>query len=300
VSERWLGAAVLAVAFLGAEAAHPADKAAVEKAYKDAAEKPGDAAALQALQAVLPRFGDDYIVEGDRRLTESQLRAYVASLSSAAQPASPDSGELLVHVSNGKPELWCQAARDLTYAVDRRSFGSAAQYEAVVTTMAKAAQEWTAACPSCKLTFTHLREHDAEPSHQKVIFVVKQADPSAAFIALAFFPSDAPARRFLYVAAAFFTTDFDRVGILRHELGHVLGYRHEHIQGVPGCYREDANWIALGPYNPKSVMHYPCGGGGSLSFALGARDRTDHAAWYGKPDGGVTCSSGSVTRNTGN
>ena len=162
--------------------------------------------------------------------------------------------------------------------------------------MATAAREWESACPACKVTFTHVREHDALPSHERVVFVVRGMDSGGSFTAVAFFPSDPPSERFLYVDPSYFDADFDRVGILRHELGHVLGYRHEHIQDVPGCYREDRSWIALGPYDPKSVMHYPCGGGGGRTFALSASDRDGHRGWYSKPDGDEPCAHASATR----
>src|SRR5574341_202018 len=42
-------------------------------------------------------------------------------------------------------------------------------------------------------------------------------------------------------------------------------------------------------YDPKSVMHYPCGGGGGQSFALSASDRDGHRTWYSQPDGGEAC-----------
>ena len=50
-------------------------------------------------------------------------------------------------------------------------------------------------------------------------------------------------------------------GILRHELGHVLGFRHEHTRPEAGTCFEDNSWRPLTPYDSSSVMHYPqCNG----------------------------------------
>ena len=64
-------------------------------------------------------------------------------------------------------------------------------------------------------------------------------------------------------------------GVLRHELGHILGFRHEHIRpeaAAPEC-SENPNWRALTTYDSASVMHYIyCNGTGSGSLALTPRD----------------------------
>ena len=287
-------AAGLVLAGTGATAQTGDARKEAEKAYEDVLANPADPAAVERFKALLPRAGEYYVVEGDRLLTDAQVAVYVAQRSMA--PAPPRAGELLVNVKNGKADRWCTAARDLTYAIDRASFADESRYETVRRNVAAAAREWETACPACRVTFTHLKEHDAAPALDKVVFVVKGVDVQGAFLATAFFPSDAAGTRFLQVDASYFGASYDLVGVFRHELGHVLGYRHEHIRGVPGCYWEDKDWKPLGEYDPKSVMHYPCGGGGGRQFALSDSDRSGHAAWYGAPEGGEPCASGSVSR----
>jgi hypothetical protein len=79
---------------------------------------------------------------------------------------------------------------------------------------------------------------------------------------------------------------FNKVGVLRHELGHVLGFRHEHIRSgaPPACPDEDL-WgtIDLTQYDPQSVMHYFCGGAGSPELALTELDRIGSQKLYGPP-----------------
>jgi hypothetical protein len=92
-----------------------------------------------------------------------------------------------------------------------------------------------------------------------------------------------PEKRYVYVDPSYFRTDYDRVGIFRHELGHLLGYRHEQIDRLSGCYHtEDNRWEELTPYDPKSVMHYFCGGHGTKTLAITDVDRAAHRKVYKK------------------
>ncbi|MFC1835754.1 hypothetical protein ACFL2Q_13650, partial [Thermodesulfobacteriota bacterium] len=67
---------------------------------------------------------------------------------------------------------------------------------------------------------------------------------------------------------------------------HVLGFRHEHIRSGarPGCPGEDL-WgtITFTDYDPKSVMHYFCGGVGSTELAITQTDKAGAQQVYGAP-----------------
>ena len=120
--------------------------------------------------------------------------------------------------------------------------------------------------------------------------MVRELDTGGEFIAAAFFPNNPKDRRQLIVDPSYYTTTFDSVGVFRHELGHVLGFRHEHIrsEAPPTCPNEplfDAK--NLGKYDPQSVMHYFCGQVGSTTLRITDLDRTGSQQVYGPPLAGV-------------
>ena len=72
-------------------------------------------------------------------------------------------------------------------------------------------------------------------------------------------------------------------GVMRHELGHVLGFRHEHIRDeVPkGLFvPEDTSSIApQGPWDKRSVMHYPNAAADLGTMTLEFTDHDRYHAW---------------------
>ncbi|UTW61819.1 hypothetical protein KFE98_17670 [bacterium SCSIO 12741] len=73
---------------------------------------------------------------------------------------------------------------------------------------------------------------------------------------------------------------------MRHELGHVLGFRHEHIRsGAPAkCPNENTSGtINLTQYDPRSVMHYFCGQVGSKDLSFTDVDVRGAQKVYGPP-----------------
>lgn len=243
-----------------------------------------------------------YLVEGDLRLDENQLLVYAFEQAARAKAraeagagAGAEQREPLVGITDdaGRLVRW-QKGLVLTYTVVKSSFASEAQYQAVVTAMRLATADWQA---NCGVNFQHLSQLDAGPvpaagAPGAPLFKVRGFNAGGQFIALAFFPNEPVERREVLIDPSFFAANlgFDRTGVLRHELGHVLGFRHEHIRSEAPALCPDeplGNTINLTDYDPQSVMHYFCGGVGSRELKITEKDRTAARGLYGPPDSEV-------------
>lgn len=284
----------LAISLIGANsaAAFAAQRALsadqVREIYQRAVADPGDDAKLDAYIATLkesPRGSGIYVVEGDLSMSRDAIRAYLALKNNPGDISRRRSKELIVNVVGGRFDYWvAPASRHLTYSFVPESFPSRDMMERTRNHLSAAARDWEKACKECGVRFAELSSADASRGTAATL-LVQYLDENS-LVAKSFFPSDPGDRRVLYVYPQFFgALDFDRTGVLRHELGHVLGYRHEHIANIPGCEGEDDNWRMITPYTPNSVMHYFCGGAGSLDLALRPNDIEGHRCLYttGKP-----------------
>lgn len=251
---------------------------------------PLDTAAVDKMLDGLPQvmFDDDgtprrfYVWEGDMLLDRSDIEATL--FARRARHAPVRNGELLLQLRpDGRPGVWQRGNRTLTYAVDCSTFVSAQQCALTDLAFAAAVRDWQNACANCGVRFRKVAATAAiRPSDGAgPRFVVRYDAAAYDYLAIAFFANDPAYKRYVGVGPGYFTTTFSRPGILRHELGHVLGYRHEHNRAPSGCYHEDNNWIALTAYAPNSVMHYYCGGAGTKQLLLTASDKAGHRIAYG-------------------
>jgi hypothetical protein len=240
-----------------------------------------------------------YVAEGDTLLDDDQLKIYadVREKENEAREAAKRadaqgfgtsrlevSHGLVAATRNGKVVRWAPGTI-ISYRVVRATFPSQQHYQLVVDNLKLATEEWERACG---VNFEHNASLDgvAGTAPSGAIFAAYYYDVGGSVIASSFLPTDPPERRHLLVDPSYFTTTFDKVGVFRHELGHIIGFRHEHIrnEAPPVCPNEPLwDTQVLSQYDPKSVMHYFCGGVGSHDLKITDLDRKGARMVYGPP-----------------
>lgn len=236
-----------------------------------------------------PGEGGKYIVSGDLAIADrKQLQEFFEKLQQEDDETAH--GKLTVRALaaaggvNGGVDIWTsERKKRLSYCVGD-DFGP--RKAAVAADMAAATQAWEQAA---NVDFVHVAAQDADctAGNGNVEFDVRPIDVDGQYLARAFFPADMRADRNVLIDNSSFELDPDDtltlVGILRHELGHALGLRHEHTRPEAGTCFEDSDFTPITAYDRFSVMHYPqCNGGGDWSLQLTALDKAGSACLYGK------------------
>ncbi len=228
-----------------------------------------------------PFDGGKYIVNGDTPISsEAKLFQFYNELAGTQIPGA----ELTVYHVDGKDIIWDSIKQsNLTYCVSN-TFG--ANKAAVVAAMNSAAAAWEAAV---EIDFKYVSSQDGNctTSNNSVLYDVRPVSYGA-YLARAFFPDDDRAQRNVLIDDSSFNVSGNLTleGILRHELGHTIGLRHEHTRPESGTCYEDADWRGVTDYDAFSVMHYPqCNGQGDWSLNLTEMDKHGTACLYGAAPG---------------
>ena len=276
---RLLTAALAALVLIGCGG----QEAVIAKGAEDTATTGGALTWTQFLSKVYQVPDQDlFIVNGDSTVEGwKNLRAFYEVAVLGGQ-------QLIIDQTGGVDSKWTDTQKlNLTYCVSN-TFGT--RKAAVVAAMANAGDAWTAAT-NVKYVYVPAQDANCTTSNNGILFDVRPVNVNGQYIARSFFPGGSRSARSVEIDNSAFTSSGNPTltGVLRHELGHTLGFRHEHTRPEAGACFEDNSWRALTTYDSTSVMHYPqCNGTGDWTLNLTARDIAGAVLVYGNPGGGGT------------
>ena len=218
-----------------------------------------------------------YIVNGDEPAgSNADLREFYDRM---VGDSSMNEG-LIVNTVGGADDKWSASqALNLTYCVSNK-FGSSKTN--VVNAMNAGAALWEGATSKVNFTYVPSQDGSCTVRNNSVLFSVEPTNTTQ-YIARAFFPSSSKRSRNILVNATSLMNSgsWTPGNILGHEMGHTLGFRHEHTRPEAGTCFEDNNWRPLTPYDSASIMHYPQCNGTSNNLSMTSTDRQGAVALYG-------------------
>lgn len=231
-----------------------------------------------------PTEGGKYIVNGDTPIAnEKKLKEfYKKSVANKPRRNGSSITDLVVHtMDNGRDAIWNNSKkRQLHYCV---SDTFEHNHSLIVVAMEQASAAWESVAD---IDFTYIASENAycTQNNPRVTFDVRPVNHGG-YLARAFFPNDQRIDRNILIDSSSLNLDpndkLTVTGILRHELGHVLGFRHEQTRPESGTCFEDENWRPITNYDAFSVMHYPhCNGFGDWSLTLTEADKSGIACLY--------------------
>lgn len=239
-----------------------------------------------------PFSGGKYIVNGDTPITDiKQLREFydgiIAEPPPPAQMLTGESAmikELAVYHRN-VDIIWNSLDKKrLSYCVST-AFGN--NHQQVVEAMRAATGAWESVA-DVHYIYESTQDGNCNANNKNVIFDVNPVNANGQYLARAFFPNESRGSRNVLIDASAFKREgvLTLTGILRHELGHTLGFRHEQTRPEAHICFEDTDWRGVTNYDAFSVMHYPqCNGKGDWSLKLTELDKQGVACTYGAANG---------------
>lgn len=192
-----------------------------------------------------------------------------------------DNTDLIINtLENGIYDKWKgKAAQSITYCISDKFEDSK---ERVVEALKTATGDWMHA-GNVKYIYMPQQDSTCDQNNKNVVFDVRPITGQP-YLARAFFPNGPRlSRNILINSTSFKYDDVALTGFLRHELGHTLGFRHEHIsKSSKGLCPENETFTPVTDYDQLSVMHYPqCGGKNVITnMVLSAMDEDGAKAVY--------------------
>jgi hypothetical protein len=220
-----------------------------------------------------------YIVNGDEPVAnDGELQRFYDRMVGTKADKTREDG-LIVNVVNGRDDKWSAAqVGNLTYCVSTK-FG--ADHARMVSAMQSGAALWEGASSAIDFVYVSSQDGSCNTRNTNVVFSVEPTSTTQ-YIARAFFPSYPKRSRNVLVDDSIWSSgNWEPGDILGHELGHTLGFRHEHTRPEAGTCFEDNNWRPLTPYDAASIMHYPQCNGSSSDLEFQASDAAGARALYG-------------------
>ncbi|HTL32427.1 MAG TPA: matrixin family metalloprotease [Kofleriaceae bacterium] len=196
-------------------------------------------------------------------------------------------GALAVYNINGQDIIWSATQRKaLTYCISNTFNGNK---QTVIDAMAKASDQGWEKMADVNFTYVPGQDANCNAQNTNVMFDVNPVNANGQYLARSFFPNSTRAERNVLIDNTAFqaggTGGIALSNILAHELGHTIGFRHEHIRpeaNATNCV-EDTQFRGLTTYDSASVMHYPQCNGTSTDLSFTQRDKDGVVALYGPP-----------------
>jgi len=227
----------------------------------DAADRDGDGAADGAVVGVSwadflarsprePWAGGRFIVDGDLAFDDAGLQRYFQAWFAAAGVSQENLPPM------GATAWWPSPdSMALSYCI---STDFSSNLPAVEAAMQTAATSWS---DRVGVAYTYLPDEDSNcnADNTHVTFDIRPVS-GAGYAAVSFFPDSARANRSVLLDTSVFAgnPNLDPAAVLRHQLGHTLGFQHEYLWLDPACTSEDSQLaVRIANYDSDTVMHLP-------------------------------------------
>lgn len=212
-----------------------------------------------------------FIVEGDMLLDKLEFWQYLFNDPSKQYRIKTDgySPKMVGEIDAYGDTVKWPAGTVLRYAIIKETFLHKENYDSVVSWMLEATKDWS---DSCGIRFNYVAAYDNfryfdnnRSVPDDLTFIVREYEASGKFEAEAFFPDEEPQKRKMCIDPSLYRDrTYSKPGVLRHEIGHILGFLHQHVSDLSpfNCWRStDRPGQSINltyQYDTFSVMHSIC------------------------------------------